>query len=285
MANTTLINDDCLVAFNDIPDESVDVIFADPPYNLQLGKCLTRPNGSKYAGVVKEWDKFSGFYEDDLFTHQWLTKARRVLKPEGTLWVMGSYHNIHRIGNILQDLEYWLLNDVVWIKSNPTPNFRGVRLTNAQENILWAQKSRDAKYTFNYQLLKALNGGKQLRSDWYLPICAGKERLRDSSGKSIHSTQKPIDIVLRALLVSTRPNDTVLDPFSGTGTTGVAAKLLNRNFIGFERDAVYCKYASNRINNVETIIESDDEILEYLNGDHSNDRIARIVSAFRKKQG
>jgi len=285
MQEVTLFKNDSLDVLDAIPENSVDVIFADPPYNMQLGEQLTRPDGSTYDGVVEQWDKYESFASYDEFTVQWLRKARRLIKPGGTIWVMGSYHNIFRIGKAMQDIGYWILNHVNWIKTNPTPNFRGTRLTNAHEDLIWAQKSRDKKDNFrfvNYKLVKVLNGGKQLRSDWYLPICAGKERLRDENGNSIHSTQKPISLLIRALVVSSKPGDVVLDPFFGTGTTGVAARLLNRKIIGIEKEQIYFELASRRLEEVEPIIHSDDEIWAYLNGDLSNPRIAMIVNAFAR---
>lgn len=237
---------DCLEILNQLPAESVDVVFADPPYNLQLKQALWRPDLSQVDAVNDSWDQFDDFAAYDRFTRTWLAACRRVLKPDGTLWVIGSYHNIYRVGSILQDLKYWILNDVVWIKSNPMPNFRGVRLTNAHETLIWAQRDRGASYTFNHHALKQINENLQVRSDWYFPICKGKERLRDN-GEKVHSTQKPLALLYRVLLASTNPGDVVLDPFFGTGTTGVAAKQLNRTWIGIERDERYAKFAKKRI--------------------------------------
>jgi modification methylase len=238
---------DCLDILEQLPERSVDVVFADPPYNLQLSQALRRPNQSLVDAVEDPWDQFADFAAYDQFTVQWLHACRRVLKDTGTLWSMGSYHNIFRIGSAMQTMGFWLLNDVAWIKVNPMPNFRGVRLTNAHETLIWAKKSREQKkYTFNYHALKALNDGKQLRSDWELPICSGAERLR-VNGEKVHSTQKPETLLYRVLLASTNPGDLVLDPFFGTGTTGAVARRLGRHFIGIERESAYVEAARARI--------------------------------------
>lgn len=237
---------DCAQVLTSLPEDSVDLIFADPPYNLQLRQELRRPNQTLVSAVNDAWDKFSTFAEYDKFTRVWLTACRRVLKPTGTLWVIGSYHNIYRVGTILQDLGFWILNDVVWLKNNPMPNFRGVRFTNAHETLLWVQKEAGAPYTFNHHVMKALNGGLQMRSDWRLPICSGKERIR-INGIKAHSTQKPEKLLDRVLLSSSNPGDVVLDPFFGTGTTGAVAKRLGRHWIGIERDAYYIEIARARI--------------------------------------
>ena len=231
-----------------LPAESVDLIFADPPYNLQLQGDLWRPNVSKVDAVDEEWDKFETLAAYDEFTRQWLTECRRVLKPTGTLWVIGSYHNIFRVGRVLQDLGYWILNDVVWVKSNPMPNFRGVRFTNAHETLLWAQKTKGEKYTFNYHAMKALNEDLQMRSDWFLPICTGNERLKEDGHKA-HPTQKPEALLYRVILSSTNPGDVILDPFFGTGTTGAMAKKLQRHFIGIEVEQKYVRVARKRLSN------------------------------------
>jgi DNA modification methylase len=249
-----IINDDCIKILNSLPEKSVDMIFADPPYNLQLENDLFRPNSSKVNAVDNLWDKFPSFAKYDEFTSSWLRAARRVLKNTGTIWVIGSYHNIYRVGKIMQDLGFWFLNDIVWIKTNPMPNFRGVRFTNAHETMLWAQKKKGAKYTFNHQSLKTLNddtreSGLQMRSDWFIPLATGKERLR-TNGIKDHPTQKPEALLYRVILSSTNPGDVVLDPFFGTGTTGAVAKKLGRNFIGIESDKNYIKVAQNRINAV-----------------------------------
>jgi len=237
---------DCRQVLPTLPEESVDLIFADPPYNLQLSSDLWRPNVTRVDGVQESWDKFESLQAYDAFTQEWLNACRRVLKPTGTLWVIGTYHNIFRIGRILQDLGFWILNDIVWVKSNPMPNFRGVRFSNAHETLIWAQKTMGAKYTFNYHAMKALNEDLQMRSDWYLPICKGSERLKEGSRK-LHPTQKPEALLYRVLLASTNPGDVVLDPFFGTGTTGAMAKKLQRHFIGIEIDEHYVQHARERV--------------------------------------
>jgi len=238
---------ECLTVMAGLPAASVDLVFADPPYNLQLNGELHRPDNSRVDGVEEDWDKFADFAEYDRFTREWLAAARRLLKPTGALWVIGTYHNIFRIGVALQDLGFWILNDVVWRKSNPMPNFRGRRFTNAHETLLWCAADRDARYTFNYEAMKALNDELQMRSDWLIPICGGTERLRDESGKKAHPTQKPEALLHRVLLASTRPGDLVLDPFCGTGTTGAVARRLGRRFVGIERDPGYAALARARI--------------------------------------
>jgi len=241
-----VLEGDCISVLQRLPAESVDLIFADPPYNLQLHQKLWRPNLTLVDGVDDAWDQFGSFAEYDAFTAAWLSACRRVLKRTGTLWVIGSYHNIYRVGARLQDLGFWILNDVVWIKSNPTPNFRGVRFTNAHETLLWAQKERGAPYTFNHHAMRALNDDLQMRSDWVLPTCIGRERLR-LNGQKAHATQKPEALLYRVLLASTNPGDLVLDPFFGTGTTGAVAQRLNRRWIGIERDPHYAALARRRI--------------------------------------
>src|SRR6266566_4045357 len=256
MAETTallcdqVIEGDCLAALTRLPEASVDLVFADPPYNLQLSGELHRPDNSRVDGVEEAWDKFAGFAEYDGFTRGWLAECRRLLKPDGGLWVIGTYHNIFRIGAILQDLGFWVLNDIVWRKTNPMPNFRGRRFTNAHETLLWCATSREARYTFNYEAMKALNADEQalqMRSDWLIPLSGGPERLRDGDGKKAHPTQKPEALLHRVLLASTRPGDIVLDPFFGTGTTGAVAKRLGRRFIGIEQDPAYVALARRRI--------------------------------------
>jgi modification methylase len=237
---------DCTIELAKLPENSVDLVFADPPYNLQLSQELFRPNLTKVDAVDDGWDKFASFEEYDDFTHAWLSACRRVLKETGTLWVIGSYHNIFRIGKILQDLDFWILNDVIWVKDNPMPNFRGVRFTNAHETLIWAQKKKAAKYTFNHHSMKALNDDLQMRSDWHLPLCTGRERIR-VNGEKAHAAQKPEALLYRVLLASTNPGEVVLDPFFGTGTTGVVAKKLRRHYIGIERDPGYVKIAQERI--------------------------------------
>jgi len=242
----TIIAGDCIAAMAQLPAESVDLVFADPPYNLQLAGELTRPDNSRVDGVEESWDKFADFAAYDSFTRDWLEAARRVLKPDGTLWVIGSYHNIYRVGTILQDLGYWVLNDIVWRKTNPMPNFRGRRFTNAHETLLWCATSRDARYTFNYQAMKALNEGVQMRSDWLIPLCGGQERLK-RDGKKTHPTQKPEALLHRVLIASSKPGDIVLDPFFGTGTTGAVARRLGRRWIGIEQNPDYIAAARERI--------------------------------------
>jgi len=237
---------DCVAAMRALPAKSVDMIFADPPYNLQLGGDLNRPDGSHVDAVTDEWDKFDSFASYDAFTRAWLAEARRILKDDGTLWVIGSYHNIFRVGAAVQDLGYWILNDIVWRKANPMPNFRGTRFTNAHETLIWASKAEKAKYTFNYRSMKTLNDELQMRSDWEFPICGGQERLK-RGGVKVHPTQKPEALLYRILLASTKPGDVVLDPFFGTGTTGAVAKRLGRRWIGIERELGYVDAAMERI--------------------------------------
>jgi modification methylase len=247
---------DCLAEMAGLPDASVDLVFADPPYNLQLEGALSRPDQSLVDAVDDAWDKFADFAEYDAFTRAWLSAARRVMKPAATIVVIGSYHNIFRVGAILQDLGFWILNDIVWRKANPMPNFRGRRFTNAHETMIWAARSPDAKnYTFNYEALKAGNEDCQVRSDWFLPICSGAERLKDSAGRKAHPTQKPEALLTRLILAASNPGDLVLDPFFGSGTTGVAARRLRRSFIGIERDPVYAESARRRIDAVESLPE------------------------------
>jgi modification methylase len=243
----SILAGDCIDVMNSLPPASVDLIFADPPYNLQLKGELHRPDNSRVDAVDDAWDQFASFRAYDEFTQGWLSAARRVLKPNGAIWVIGSYHNIFRVGAALQDQGYWILNDVVWRKSNPMPNFRGKRLTNAHETMIWAGRDESSKYTFNYEALKALNEGVQMRSDWVLPICTGHERLKDEKGDKAHPTQKPESLLHRILIGSTNPGDVVLDPFFGTGTTGAVAKMLGRDFIGIEREESYRKIAKARI--------------------------------------
>jgi modification methylase len=246
---------DCLEVLPGLPENSVDLVFADPPYNLQLLQELWRPDHTRVAGVEDGWDKFASFEEYDQFTRLWLSLCRRLLKDTGTLWVIGTYHNIYRLGAILQELGFWILNDVIWIKTNPMPNFRGVRFTNAHETLIWAQKTKGARYTFNHHAMKSLNEDLQMRSDWTLPLCTGKERLR-VDGAKVHSTQKPEALLYRVLLSSTNPGDLVLDPFFGSGTTGAVAKKLGRHFIGIEREQGYIKIAQERIASVEPASEA-----------------------------
>ena len=243
----TVIEGDCIEAMRGLPDRSVDLIFADPPYNLQLGGNLFRPEGGKVDAVDDAWDKFDDLAAYDRFTRAWLAEARRVLKDDGALWVIGSYHNIFKVGSALQDHGFWILNDVVWRKSNPMPNFKGTRFTNAHETLIWAAKGPKARYCFNYAEMKALNDDLQMRSDWVLPICAGGERIKDDDGHKAHPTQKPEALLYRVLLACTKPGDIVLDPFFGTGTTGAVAARLRRRWIGIEREPAYVQVARQRI--------------------------------------
>jgi modification methylase len=239
---------DCIAALERLPPESVDLVFADPPYNLQLEGALTRPDASLVDAVDDDWDKFASFADYDAFTRAWLLACRRVMRKNATLWVIGSYHNIFRVGATLQDLGFWILNDVVWRKANPMPNFRGKRFTNAHETLIWASKGPEAKsYTFHYDALKAGNEDLQMRSDWFIPLCTGEERLKDANGQKVHPTQKPEALLARVLLSASNPGDVVLDPFFGTGTTGAVAKRLGRNFVGIERDHTYAAAARARI--------------------------------------
>jgi modification methylase len=242
-----ILHGDCIEVLAGLPEKSVDVIFADPPYNLQLYQELWRPNQTKVDAVSDEWDKFDDFSAYDCFTKDWLSACRRVLKQNGTLWVIGTYHNIYRIGKVLQDLEYWILNDVVWIKTNPMPNFQGVRFTNAHEILIWAQKDQGMSYTFNHHSMKALNEDLQMRSDWLLPICSGSERIRIENGQKAHPTQKPESLLYRVILASSNPGDIILDPFFGSGTTGAVAKRLHRRWIGIESQQKYIDLARKRI--------------------------------------
>ena len=237
---------DCIAAMRSLPSASVDLVFADPPYNLQLGGDLARPDGSHVDAVTDHWDRFDSMAAYDKFTREWLTEARRVLKPDGALWVIGSYHNIFRVGSILQDLGFWILNDIVWRKTNPMPNFKGTRFTNAHETLIWASMGEKSRYHFNYRAMKTLNDELQMRSDWVLPICSGGERLKEN-GKKAHPTQKPEALLYRVLLATTEKGDVVLDPFFGTGTTGAVAKRLGRQWIGCEREDFYRGVAEKRI--------------------------------------
>jgi len=252
----TILQGDCIAEMARIPDKSVDMIFADPPYNLQLGGDLFRPEGSRVDAVDDEWDKFESLAAYDGFTRDWLEQARRILKDDGTIWVIGSYHNIYRVGSLLQDADFWILNDIVWRKSNPMPNFRGTRFTNAHETLIWCSKSEKARYTFNYRAMKGLNDDLQMRSDWLLPICAGPERLKGEDGSKAHPTQKPEGLLYRILLACTKPGDVVLDPFFGTGTTGAVARRLGRRWIGIEKETAYVKVAHERIASTLPLDES-----------------------------
>jgi len=270
----SIIKGDCVAALEGLPEKSVDAIFADPPYNLQLNGDLHRPDQSKVDAVDDEWDQFESFAAYDAFTRAWLLAARRVLKPDGTIWVIGSYHNIFRVGAAMQDLGFWILNDIVWRKTNPMPNFRGRRFQNAHETLIWASRDDKAKgYTFNYESLKAANDDVQMRSDWLFPICTGAERLKDDNGDKVHPTQKPEALLARVILSSTRPGDVVLDPFFGTGTTGAVAKRLGRNFVGVEREQAYIDAASERIASVRPMERAD---LELVQGKRAEPRVAFV---------
>lgn len=255
----TLVEGDCIDVMRSLEAGSVDLIFADPPYNLQLGGDLHRPNHSRVNGVEESWDRFDDFAAYDRFTFDWLSAARRLLKPNGSLWVIGSYHNIFRVGKSLQDIGFWILNDVIWVKTNPMPNFKGTRFTNAHETMIWCSRGQDAKYTFNYASMKALNDDLQMRSDWTLPLCTGQERLKDSNGDKAHPTQKPEALLHRVIMAASNPGDVVLDPFSGTGTTAAVAKRLGRRYIGIERDTTYLKVARERLR--KTPVASDTEVI------------------------
>lgn len=241
-----ILDGDCVEAMRSLPTDSVDMIFADPPYNLQLGGDLSRPDGSHVDAVTDHWDQFDSFAAYDKFSREWLTEARRVLKPNGSIWVIGSYHNIFRLGAMMQDMGFWILNDIVWRKANPMPNFKGTRFTNAHETLIWCSMGEKAKYTFNYRAMKTLNDELQMRSDWVLPICSGQERLK-KGGHKVHPTQKPEALLYRVMLATTNKGDVVLDPFFGTGTTGAVAKRLGREWIGCERESAYREAALERI--------------------------------------
>jgi len=251
----SILHGDSLELLKQIPDKSIDLVFADPPYNLQLKDTLYRPDQTTVEAVTNDWDKFDTYQAYDNFSLLWLKESKRVLRDGGALWVIGSYHNILRLGTSIQNLGFWILNDIIWHKTNPMPNFRGTRFTNAHETLLWCTTARKAKYTFNYQNLKELNEGKQMRSDWHIPICAGKERLRESNNQRSHPTQKPEALLYRILVSSTNKEDTVLDPFLGSGTTAVMAKKLQRNFIGFEQDKEYIKLAKKRLKQTKVLAD------------------------------
>jgi modification methylase len=250
--NRVLVGD-CIQELRKLPSESVDLVFADPPYNLQLASELLRPNNTRVDGVDDDWDKFSSFAAYDQFSRAWLSECRRVLKPDGAMWVIGSYHNVFRLGAALQDLGFWIQNDIIWRKVNPMPNFRGKRFTNAHETLIWAGRDQKSRVTFNYESLKALNDDIQMRSDWLYPICAGPERLKDDGGRKAHPTQKPEALLGRILLATTNVGDVVLDPFFGTGTTGAVAQRFGRRWIGIERDEDYARAARERIAGIETM--------------------------------
>ena len=264
-----ILNGDCIDELKKIPDKSFDLIFADPPYNLQIGKKLKRPDNSKVNGVKDKWDQFKNFEQYDNFCKKWLRECKRVLKDDGAIWVIGSYHNIFRIGYHIQNMGYWILNDVIWKKNNPMPNFRGTRFTNAHETLIWASKNKNSKYTFNYQSLKCLNDDLQMRSDWTLPICNGSERIK-KNGKKVHSTQKPEPLLHRILLASTNKGDFVFDPFLGSGTTAAVAKKIGRNYFGIEKEKKYFKIAKQRL---EKTIKIEDHYLDTIKNNKSKPRI------------
>lgn len=265
-----VIEGDCIKIMQSLPQNCVDLVFADPPYNMQLRGELRRPDQSKVDAVDDHWDQFGSFAEYDRFTTQWLSATRRILKDTGTIWVIGSYHNIFRVGKILQDLGFWILNDVVWRKSNPMPNFKGRRFTNAHETLIWAAKNPKQQYTFNYEAMKALNDDLQMRSDWNLPICAGGERIKGADGQKAHSTQKPESLLHRVIVAASKPGEVVLDPFFGSGTTGAVAKRLKRHFLGIERERRYVEIARKRIGEV---VPADSEAIEVTRSKRGEPRI------------
>lgn len=265
-----IIQGDCIAEMAKLPDDSVDMIFADPPYNLQLGGDLYRPEGGRVDAVDDDWDKFDTLAIYDKFTRAWLAEARRILKPNGSIWVIGSYHNIFRVGTAIQDQGFWILNDIVWRKSNPMPNFKGTRFTNAHETLIWASKSEGSRYTFNYRAMKTLNDELQMRSDWLFPVCGGQERLKRGGSKA-HPTQKPEALLYRILLAATKPGDVVLDPFFGTGTTGAVAKRLGRDWIGIERETDYIEVASERI---AAALPLDESALKTMQSPKAQPRVA-----------
>src|SRR5471030_3215891 len=269
-SDINIVVGDCVAEMSKLQTASVDLVFADPPYNLQLKGDLKRPDESHVDAVNNDWDKFSSFAAYDDFTRAWLLACRRVMKPSATLWVIGSYHNIFRVGAILQDLGFWVLNDVVWRKTNPMPNFRGRRFTNAHETMIWATKNAKQQYTFNYEAMKALNDELQMRSDWTLPICAGHERIKGADGQKAHSTQKPESLLHRVIVSSTKPGDVVLDPFFGSGTTGAVAKRLGRHYIGIEREKTYADVARARI---AEVVPADSDVIEVTKSKRAEPRI------------
>jgi modification methylase len=270
----TIFRGDCVAALNRLPEKSVDVVFADPPYNLQLEGDLLRPDQSKVDAVDDAWDQFDSFAAYDAFTRAWLLAVRRVLKPNGTIWVIGSYHNIFRVGAIMQDLGFWILNDVVWRKTNPMPNFRGRRFQNAHETLIWASRDQAAKgYTFNYDAMKASNDDVQMRTDWLFPICTGAERLKTAEGGKVHPTQKPEALLARVMMASSRPGDVILDPFFGTGTTGAVARRLGRHFVGCEREQDYIDAATARIAAIEPLGDAE---IALMTGKRAEPRVAFV---------
>lgn len=255
-----IICGDTIEKLKDIPNESVDLIFADPPYNMQTSGELIRADGSIFNGINESWDKFSSLEQYDKFSYQWLSECRRILKDDGAIWVIGSFQNIYRLGYIMQNLGFWILNDIIWSKPNAVPNFTGTRFQNSHETLLWCSKSKNSKYTFNYKTMKHLNKDKQDKSVWDISICIGNERLKDDNNKKIHPTQKPENLLYKIIISSSKPNDIILDPFFGTGTTGAIAKRNNRHYIGIEREPLYCKYAQERIDNITTIIDDINDL-------------------------
>ena len=264
-----IFNGNCLKELKKIPDKTFDLVFADPPDNMQIGETVTRPDASKVRGVDDKWDQFKSFKKYDEFTIAWLKECKRILKKNGAIWVIGSYHNIFRLGTVIQDLGFWILNDVIWNKNNPMPNFRGTRFTNAHETLIWASKDQKSKYTFNYQSLKCLNDDLQMRSNWDLPICSGTERLK-KNGKKVHSTQKPEALLHRVLLASSNKGDMILDPFLGSGTTATVAKKLRRNYYGIEKETKYFRAAEERLKKIKPI---EDDFLDTLKNNRSKPRI------------
>ncbi len=280
-----ILQGDCLARLASLPDASVDLVFADPPYNLQLEGALSRPDQSVVDAVNDDWDKFASFADYDAFTRAWLTECRRVMKPQASLWVIGSYHNIFRVGTALQDLGFWMLNDIVWRKANPMPNFRGRRFTNAHETLIWAARSQtDRHYTFHYEALKSGNEDVQMRSDWFIPLCTGGERIKDTKGRKAHPTQKPEELLARIILSSSNPGDLVLDPFFGSGTTGAVAKRLGRHYLGIERDPAYVDVAKTRI---EAVVPLEDPLLALGPSKRSEPRIpfSALIEAGLVKAG
>ena len=254
-----IIQGDCIEVMKTMPDKSVDLIFADPPYNLQLKNELYRPDQSKVEGVFDDWDKFDSMQAYDKFTYAWLKECKRILKDKGSIWVIGSYHNIFRVGTIMQNLGFWILNDILWIKTNPMPNFKGTRFNNAHETMIWACQSKENRYTFHYQSMKTLNDDLQMRSDWYIPICQGEERIK-VNGQKAHSTQKPAELLFRVILSTSNVGDVILDPFNGSGTTAAVAKKLNRNYIGIEKEPFYVEITQERL---EKVVPLEKNLTEY----------------------
>ncbi len=267
-----VIKGDSLLILKNIPSESIDMIFADPPYFMQTEGKLERFNGSEFKGVNDEWDKFDSYKDYDTFTKKWLLECKRILKRDGTIWTIGTYHNLFRLGYIMQDLNFWIINDIVWQKSNPTPNFKGTKFVNSQETLIWGSKSKKSKYTFNYKTMKYLNENKQMKSIWKFPISSGNERIKDNNGKKLHNTQKPIKLLEYVILSSTKKGDIILDPFFGTGTTGAVAKSLNRDFIGIEKNEEYINASISRIDKVKKNTNFTKEIIE-----NNLDRKERLV--------